>query len=146
MYLRSDAAGDSADASESLFDRIGGESAVDAAVDLFYQKILADPGLSRFFENVNLSRLRKKQKAFLTQSFGGPDRFKGRDLTAAHAGSVTIGLGDQHFDVVAGHLRATLEEWGEQGKTSPTKSWRSSNPCGKRSLAARPQNPSSRRV
>ncbi len=112
MYLRDDATGDKADTAESLFNRIGGEAAVDAAVDLFYQKVLGDPGISRFFENVDLKRLRGKQKAFLTKVFGGPDRFEGRDLTAAHANLVKNGLGDPHFDAVAGHLQATLNELG----------------------------------
>ena len=51
-------------------------------------------------------------KAFLTKAFGGPDRFEGRDLTAAHAELVQNGLGDEHFDAVAGHLAATLNELG----------------------------------
>ena len=33
----------------SLFERIGGEGAVDAAVDLFYTKILADDRVKSFF-------------------------------------------------------------------------------------------------
>ena len=34
----------------SLFDEIGGEAAVNAAVDLFYRKVLRDPRISSFFD------------------------------------------------------------------------------------------------
>jgi len=97
---------------DSLFNRIGGEPAVNAAVELFYKKVVADPLLQRFFDGINLRQLKKKQKAFLTLAFGGPDRFNGQDLTTAHARLVNIGLGDEHFNAVAGHLLAALNELG----------------------------------
>ena len=40
---------------QTLFDRIGGMVAVNAAVDIFYPKVLADETLSHFFTNVNMA-------------------------------------------------------------------------------------------
>ena len=96
----------------SLFERLGGKAAVEAAVDLFYQKVLADPGISHFFEGTDMRVQRGKQKAFLITVFGGPAIYTGKDLRRAHAPLVERGLTDSHFDAVAGHLRATLEELG----------------------------------
>jgi hemoglobin len=96
----------------SLYERIGGEGAVMAAVDLFYRKVLADPLTRPFFETLDMAAQTTKQVAFMTWAFGGPDRYKGRDLRAAHAGLVKEGLSDRHFDAVAGHLQATLQELG----------------------------------
>ena len=53
-----------------------------------------------------------KQKAFLTMAFGGPNEYTGKDMRTAHAGLVSRGLNDRHFDAVCGHLKATLEELG----------------------------------
>jgi len=49
----------------------------------------------------------------MTVAFGGPDKYRGRDLRTAHAALVKDkGLSDVHFDAVAGHLKATLVELG----------------------------------
>jgi hemoglobin len=98
--------------SKSLYDRLGGEGAVDAAVDIFYRKVLADRSISRYFDSTDMDAQRAKQKAFLTMVFGGPNAYKGKDLRTAHARLVKDGLGDAHFDAVAGHLKATLQELG----------------------------------
>jgi hemoglobin len=96
--------------SNTIFDRIGGENAVDAAVDIFYRKVLRDPITAPFFDSVDMDSQRTKQKAFLTMAFGGPHRYSGKDLRAAHAPLVAKGLNDAHFNAVAGHLQATLRE------------------------------------
>jgi hemoglobin len=98
--------------SESLFTRLGGEAAVDAAVDIFYRRVLTDDRISRFFEDVDMGAQRAKQKAFLTFAFGGPSRYSGRDMRSAHARLVSSGLNDEHFDAVASHLSATLHQLG----------------------------------
>jgi len=98
--------------SETLYQRLGGGAVVDAAVDLFYRKVLADDRINRFFDDSDMDAQRAKQKAFLTMVFGGPNDYAGRDLRAAHAPLVEKGLDDEHFDAVAGHLQATLEELG----------------------------------
>jgi hemoglobin len=94
----------------SLYERIGGESAVRTTVLKMYDKILDDPALAPFFENIDVERLRLSQSAFVTFAFGGPNHYNGKSLRAAHRHSVQNGLSDSHFDKVAQHLQAAMEE------------------------------------
>ncbi|MDP6351470.1 MAG: group 1 truncated hemoglobin [Alphaproteobacteria bacterium] len=97
---------------QTLFERIGGDAAVDGAVDLFYRKVLVDDRISHFFETTDMDEQRAKQKAFLTWAFGGPKEYSGKDMREAHKDLVAKGLDDSHFDAVAGHLQDTLKELG----------------------------------
>lgn len=96
----------------SLYDRLGGAPAVSAAVDGFYDRVLADDMLKSFFANSDPQELRRKQSVFMTYAFGGAPSYSGASMRAAHAGSVAQGLTDKHFDQVAGHLQDTLESLG----------------------------------
>lgn len=96
----------------TLFEKLGGAAAVDAAVDIFYRKVLMDASISAYFETVDMDKQRAKQKSFLTMVFGGPNDYTGKDMRIAHAPLVQRGLNDAHFDAVAGHLQATLEQLG----------------------------------
>ena len=93
----------------TLYERIGGEAAVDKAVDIFYEKVLADDRISSFFENIDMFAQARKQKAFLTMVFGGPNDYTGEDMRNAHAG---MGLNDDHFNAVVEDLASTLSELG----------------------------------
>ena len=95
---------------DSIYRQIGGAPAVDAAVDIFYRKVLADNRISRFFDGVDMQHQISKQKAFLTMVFGGPNHYSGRDMRTAHAALVGKGLNDTHFNAVMEHLGATLTE------------------------------------
>lgn len=91
----------------SVYEEIGGEAAVDAAVDIFYRKVLSDELISGFFESVDMDGMRAKQKSFLTLAFGGPNNYTGADMRAAHA---KMDLNEDHFNAVATHLVASLQE------------------------------------
>jgi hemoglobin len=91
---------------KSLYERLGGEAAVDAAVDVFYRRVLQDERIAHHFEDIDMSVQREKQKAFLTFAFGGPSQYEGQDLRAAHA---RMQLSESDFDAVIEHLGATLE-------------------------------------
>lgn len=94
---------------ESLYDRLGGEAAVNAAVDLFYRKVLADDRISHFFDTVDMENQHVKQKAFLTMAFGGPNNYTGADMRKAHA---HMKLTEEHYNAVMENLGATLKELG----------------------------------
>jgi len=94
----------------TLYEQLGGEAAVNAAVDIFYRKVLSDYRINRFFDDVNMAQQAAKQKAFLTMAFGGPHNYTGEDMRKGHAHLVKLGLDDSHFDAVIENLGATLVE------------------------------------
>jgi hemoglobin len=96
----------------TLFEQLGGQAAVDAAVDAFYRKVLTDDRVSRFFDGVDMDRQIAKQKAFLTMAFGGPNHYTGKDMRAGHAHLLKMGLNDSHVDAIIELLGQTLREMG----------------------------------
>ncbi|MDO8845620.1 MAG: group 1 truncated hemoglobin [Methylicorpusculum sp.] len=98
------------EAKPTLYEQLGGEAAVNAAVDIFYRKVLSDFRINRFFDNSDIEKQAAKQKAFLTMAFGGPNNYTGTDMRTAHARFVKMGLNDSHFDAVMEHLSGTLRE------------------------------------
>jgi hemoglobin len=93
----------------TLYQRISGEIAIHAAVDRFYERVVADPSLKHFFTNVNMVRLKGHQFAFLSQALGGPKQYSGTSMEVAHA---SLAIEQYHFDLVATHLVQTLQELG----------------------------------
>jgi hemoglobin len=93
----------------SLYGRIGGQVAIGAAVDRFYERVLADPDLRHFFSDTSMPRLKAHQAAFLSRALDGPKQYGGADMEFAH-GRLTIER--HHFDRVASHLVETLRELG----------------------------------
>jgi hemoglobin len=97
----------------TIYERLGGEAAVMAAVPIFYDKVLADERVNRFFEGLDMDAQTKKQIAFMSWAFGGPMEYRGRGLGAAHRKLVQDqGLGVEHFDAIVELLGETLEELG----------------------------------
>jgi hemoglobin len=94
---------------QTIYAALGGQAAIEVAVDRFYARVLADPQLAPFFAATDLKRLAAHQRAFFAMALGGPARYRGRDMRAAHAGR---GITEEHFDRVAHHLGATLAELG----------------------------------
>lgn len=96
----------------TLYEQLGGQNAVDDAVNRFYRRVLKDDRISRFFEGVDMQRQAAKQKAFLTFAFGGPNQYTGKDMRDGHAHLVKNGLNDSHVDAVIEDLGLTLKEMG----------------------------------
>jgi hemoglobin len=90
---------------KTLYQRIGGQPAISAAVDLFYRRVLADPLLSGFFSGASMERLKAHQAAFLSQALGGPRAYSGESMQHAHR---RLAIEQRHFDSVALHLVETL--------------------------------------
>lgn len=95
----------------SIYEKIGGEPAVSAAVDLLYKKMLADPFLMPFFDGVSMSTLHRKQAWFLTTLLKGESVGADSYMRMSHRRLVDRkGLSDEHFDAVTVHLEDSLRE------------------------------------
>ena len=90
----------------SLFEQLGGAESVTAAVEALYQRVLSDPLLLPFFDNVDIPTMKAKQVLFLTQALGGRAVYKGPPMKPAHA---HMAIEEQHFLRVAEHLVETLK-------------------------------------
>jgi hemoglobin len=95
----------------SLYDELGGHKALDAVVDSFYKKVLADERVNGFFAETDMAQQARKQKLFLTFAFGGPNKYTGKNMTDGHAHLVARGLNDSHVDAIIELLGATLTEF-----------------------------------
>lgn len=93
---------------DSLYQKLGGKAAIDAVVDAFYVKVLADNRVKHFFDNVSMDKQRRKQKDFLSAAFGGPLPWTGKDMRKAHEG---MGLTEEHFNAIAENLVNTLKDF-----------------------------------
>ena len=92
----------------SLYDVLGGQPVMEAVVEAFYQRVLADPRINRYFAHTNMDMLRKHQAAFIGMVLGSPHPYAGRNMSEAHRG---LHLSKADFDAVTGHLVATLESF-----------------------------------
>lgn len=97
----------------TVYEQLGGDAAINAAVDIFYRRVLADAYIKRFFEGVDMVKQAAKQKGFLILVTGGPNNYTGKDMREGHRRLVRdMGLDDTHFNHVICHLRSTLAELG----------------------------------
>ncbi|NES13701.1 MULTISPECIES: group 1 truncated hemoglobin [Micromonospora] len=96
----------------SHYERIGGAAAVKAAVELFYDKVLADPELAGYFTDVNMPEQRRHLALMLAVVLGGPNEYAGRGLAEAHK---PLSIPPAHYALVGEHLTATLSELGVPG-------------------------------
>ena len=94
-----------------LYDRVGGDKAMEVAVDVFYRKVLQDDLVGHFFEGTDMASLRLKQKSFLSMAFGGPYHYSDADLRSAHKPLLEkYGLTDEHFNRILELFKESLDE------------------------------------
>jgi hemoglobin len=94
---------------QSLYERLGGATAIAAVVDGMYAKIFNDAELSEFFKKTDKERQKSMQRKFLTFATGGPSEYDGKSMADAHKGR---GIKDKEFDIVCGHVVSTMKELG----------------------------------
>ena len=95
---------------DTLYELIGGRPAIQAAIESFYRKVLADPSLRHFFDKTDMPNQIALQSMFISMLLGGRVVYTGKDVRTAHAGAREKGLNDSHFDSFLKHFRAALEE------------------------------------
>jgi hemoglobin len=99
----------------TLFDRIGGEAAIKAAARGLVARIVADPELAPYFAGVDPEPHVEMLAKFVSSATGGPARYAGRNMHAAHA---HLGITHEHFNRVARHLADELAALGVDEHTA----------------------------
>jgi len=95
--------------SDTLFNKYGGFETFSTIASNFYKKVLDSEQIEHYFRDIDINRLISHQTNFLAKALGGPDKYKGRDLTLAHA---TMNITSADFNEVAELLEEALEEAG----------------------------------
>jgi hemoglobin len=91
---------------QTLYDEVGGKPAVSAIVEDFYDRILADPNLTHFFEGRDMNKLKRHQRALVTVALGGTsEAYTGQMMAPAHRG---LNIDDDSFDRVLDHFANAL--------------------------------------
>jgi hemoglobin len=98
----------------SLREQLGGDEAIQNAVEILTEKLMADPRINHFMFGVSRADQGGKHKSFLTVALRGEnDGTEGGDLPDLHKAFAQFfdkGFKDRHFDVIFHHLRESLKE------------------------------------
>ena len=68
----------------SLFERLGGADAIGALIDDLSRRLVADPLLGHYFEDIDGETLQSHREAYLTAVLGGPEEYEGRGMRESH--------------------------------------------------------------
>ncbi|KAI8900186.1 globin-like protein [Globomyces pollinis-pini] len=93
---------------KTLYEKLGGEPAIDATVELFYDMLLKDELVAPIFAKTNMKRQRRMQKSFLIHVLGGTP-YDGKNMRVAHA---KLNLTEEHFNRVAVTLAKAMTTLG----------------------------------
>jgi len=63
---------DQGEPKKTLYERLGGEAAINGVVEEMYKGIFTDPELEDFFRKTDKEKQKKMQHDFLTTATGGP--------------------------------------------------------------------------
>ncbi len=89
----------------TVYEKIGGQQAIERVVDDFYNRVLADDTVNQFFAHTDMQKQRRHQTAFISYALGGSDRYTGRSMEKAHEG---LHLQPEHFDAIVKNLSDAL--------------------------------------
>jgi hemoglobin len=89
----------------SLFEAIGGPAVIPALVEDLYQRVLADPVVAPFFDDVSVADVMAHQASFLSDVLDPAIGYSGRTMADAHG---HLAIEDRHFDHVVQHLTEAL--------------------------------------
>lgn len=102
-----------APAAKSLFDRLGGKTAITAVVDEFVANVAADKAINKFFAKADIKKLKGNLVDQICAATGGPCKYTGKDMKTAHKG---MKVTEADFNALVGDLVKALDKF-KVGKT-----------------------------
>ncbi|TVP46619.1 MAG: group 1 truncated hemoglobin [Halomonas sp.] len=93
----------------TLYERLGGQSNIDAVVENLLYRIADDDEMVGFFANSNIDLFAESLATQLCDVSDGPCRYEGPPMDRAHQ---HMGLTDVHFNRLVEYLDAAMQEEG----------------------------------
>lgn len=93
---------------KSLYDRLGGKSAIEAMVDDLMVNVAADARIQQRFAGANLRGLKQNLVEQICEVTGGPCIYTGRNMRTAHTG---MAVTETEFDAVIEDMSKTLDKF-----------------------------------
>lgn len=98
---------------KTLYERLGGKKAIAAVVDEFVARVAGDARINSFFaataaDPKRLAAFKGKLVDQICEASGGPCKYRGRDMKAAHMG---MGVGSGDFDALVEDLSGALDKF-----------------------------------
>ena len=94
--------------SRSLYDRLGGKSAITAVVDTFVARVAADDRINKKFARSNIPRVKAMLVDQICAQTGGPCTYTGRSMKEAHR---NMGVTEGEFNALVEDLVAALNQF-----------------------------------
>lgn len=95
-------------APRSLFERLGGETAIRAVVSDALANVAADDRINYLFAMSDLGRVSEKLYEQVCEVAGGPCHYSGRDMVSVHA---RLAITDAQFDALVGDIVKSLDRF-----------------------------------
>ncbi|MGH8107118.1 MAG: group I truncated hemoglobin [Arenimonas sp.] len=92
-----------------VFKQFGEEAGLVKLMDVFMEKLLADPRMRPFFENSDQARVKKHLVEQFCVILGGPCTYSGRDMKSSHA---ALGIDRAHFNALVEDLQWAMNKQG----------------------------------
>ena len=96
-------------AAGTLYADLGGQAGITRIVHELFANATADPRIAHDFENINLDWLRPRVVLQICALTGGPCKYTGRDMRAAHKG---LHLATFDFNAFAEDLQIAMDRAG----------------------------------
>ncbi len=90
---------------QSLYARLGQRAGIEAVMTDFVGRAAKDRRISKRFANTDAKALIAKLTDQLCQASGGPCRYTGKDMKAAHAG---MKISNREWNVTVAHIAAAM--------------------------------------
>ena len=93
---------------KSLFERLGGQPAINAVIDDFVGRVAGDSRINQKFAKSNIPRVKKMLKDQVCAVAGGPCKYTGLDMKTSHK---NMKVTDGEFNALVDDLVQTLDKF-----------------------------------
>ncbi len=93
---------------KSLYDRLGGKTAITAVVDEFVGNVAADNRINAFFAHTDIPKLKMNLVNQICEAAGGPCKYTGRSMKETHQG---MGVATADFNALVEDLVKALDKF-----------------------------------